>query len=174
MGGSDPISNVVRFVLLLFVQVILFRQVSLGLGGAASLAIIVSPLFIALLPLRTPLPLVVVFSFLLGFGTDLFYESLGVHMAAATFTGYARQFVLRLLEPRDGFKVKASPEGRDLGFSWWMKYVGMMLGVYLIWYFSMEAFSPVFWRSIALKTVVSLPVSWVVCMVFVTLLRPRI
>ena len=174
MRGADPISNTVRFVALLFLQVFLFRQVSLSFGGAEYLSIIISPLFIALLPLRTPRPLVVLFAFLLGFGTDLFYESLGVHMAAATFTGYARQYILRVLEPKDGFKVKATPEGRNLGFSWWMKYLAMVLVAYLLWYFSMEAFSPVFWKDIAFKTLVSLPVSWLVSLVLITFLRPRI
>lgn len=174
MGGADPISNGIRFVVLLFLQVFLLRQIGLTLGGSDYLSVIVSPLFIALLPLRTPRPLVVIFSFLLGLGTDLFYETLGVHMAAATFTGYARQFLLRSIEPRDGFKVKASPGGRDLGFTWWMKYIALVLMAYLIWYFSMEAFSPVFWKDITLKTIVSLPVSWVVCMVFITFSRPRI
>ncbi|OAV44687.1 hypothetical protein [Lewinella sp. 4G2] len=174
MRGSDPISNGIRFVVFLFLQVFLFRQVSISFGGTAYLSIIVSPLFIALLPLRTPRPLVVLFAFLLGFGTDLFYESLGVHMAAACFTGYMRQFILRSLEPKDGFKVKASPEGRDLGFSWWMKYLALMLTAYLVWYFSMEAFSPVFWKDITLKVACSLPVSWLVSLVLVIFIRPKI
>lgn len=174
MGGSNPISNVVRFLVLLFVQVFLLRQVGLTFNGVEYLSLFISPLFIALLPLRTPRPLVVVFAFLLGLGTDLFYESLGVHMAAATLTGYARIFLLKALEPKDGFKVKASPDGRDLKLSWWMKYLALVLLVYLLWYFSMEAFSPVFWKDILLKTIASFPVSWLVCVIFVALLRPRI
>ena len=174
MGGADPISNGIRFLVLLFLQVFLFRQVGLVVGGFEYLAVLVSPLAIALLPLRTPRPLVVFFAFLLGFATDLFYESLGIHMAAATLTGYLRPFLLRIIEPKDGFKVKATPEGRDLGTTWWMKYIAMILSAYLIWYFSMEAFSPVFWADVMLKTLVSLPVSWVVCLVLITFLRPRI
>jgi len=38
----------------------------------------------------------------------------------------------------------------------------------------MEAFSPVFWKDITLKTLFTTPVSWLVCVIFVTFLRPRI
>ena len=174
MRGSSILANVIRFAVLLFLQVFLFRQVGLAFGETDYLSVLITPLFIALLPLRTPRPLVVVFGFLIGFGTDLFYETLGVHMSAAVFTGYVRQFILSAIAPRDGYKVKASPTGRDLGTQWWMRYAALMLLAYLLWYFSMEAFSPVFWRDILGKTLVSLPVSWVVGMVFVTLFRPRI
>ncbi len=174
MGGADIVSNGVRFVTLLFLQVFLFRQVNFGLWGADYLEILVSPLFIALLPVRTPRALVVVLAFLLGAGTDLFYESLGVHMAAASFTGYARSFALRAVEPQDGYKAKANPDGRDLGLSWWMRYLALILVAYLFWYCCMEAFSPVFWKAITLKLLVSIPISWIVCIVLITLFRPRI
>lgn len=174
MRGADPVSNVVRFILLLFLQVFLFRQISLGFGGKELLFIFITPLFIALLPLRTPRPLVVIFAFLIGFGTDLFYETLGLHAAASTFTGYIRQFVLTVLAPKDGYKVKANPDGNDLPQSWWLRYLGFMLGGYCLFYFSMEAFSPVFWKDISLKTLFTTPVSWLVCVILVSFLRPRV
>lgn len=174
MGGVDAVSNVVRFVVLLFLQVFIFRQVSLGWGGADYIFVFLSPLFIALLPLRTPKPLVVIFAFLFGIGVDFFYETLGVHAAAATFCGYIRQFVLAILEPRDGYKVKASPDGKDLSPSWWLYYLAYLVAAYTLFYFSMEAFSPVFWKQIALKSLLTTPVSILLCGVFVVFLRPRL
>lgn len=174
MGGNDAVSNALRFGLVLFLQVFLFRQISLGWGGADYLFVFLTPLFVALLPIQTPRPLVVLFAFLLGLSTDYFYEALGLHAAAATLVGYLRQYFLRLLEPRDGYKAKANPDGRDLAFSWWMRYLGLVVGSYCFWYFSMQAFSPVYWQQIALKVVLSFPVSWVFCLVFVLVLRPRL
>ena len=174
MGGVDPVSNIVRFIVILFLQVFIFRQVSLGWGGADYMFIFLSPLFIALMPLRTPKPLVVIFAFIFGISVDFFYETLGVHAAAATFCGYARQFVLAILEPRDGYKVKASPDGKDLSLSWWLSYLAYLVAGYTIFYFSMEAFSPVFWKQIALKSLLTVPVSLLLCVIFVAFLRPRI
>lgn len=174
MGGVDSISNIVRFFVLLFVQVFIFRQISLGWGGADYVFIFIAPLFIALLPLKTPRPLVVIFAFLFGLGMDVFYETLGVHAAAATFAGYIRQFVLIYLEPRDGYKVKASPDGKDLSRAWWIQYIGFMVAFYSVFYFSMEAFSPVFWKQILLKSLLTIPLSWLLCGIIVTFFRPRI
>lgn len=174
MGGVDALSNIVRFFVLLFLQVFIFRQVSLGWGGAEYVFVFLSPLFIALLPLRTPKPLVVIFAFLFGLSIDFFYESLGVHAAAATFCGYARQYILSVLEPRDGYKVKASPDGKDLSPSWWLSYLAYLVAGYTIFYFSMEAFSPVFWKQITLKSLFTIPVSLLLCGILVAFLRPRI
>lgn len=174
MGGLDATSNIIRFFGLLFLQVFIFRQVSLGWGGADYIFIFIAPLFVALMPLRTPKPLVVIFAFLFGLGVDFFYETLGVHAAAATFCGYVRQFVLTVLEPRDGYKVKASPDGKDLSLNWWLAYLAYLVAGYTVFYFSMEAFSPVFWKQIILKSLFTIPVSLLLCGILVAFLRPRI
>lgn len=174
MRGVDAISNIIRFVLLAFLQVFIFRQISLGWGGAEYVFILVAPLFIALLPLKTPRPLVVIFAFLFGITVDFFYETLGVHAAAATFVGYGRQFVLAILAPKDGYKVKASPDGKDLSQVWWFQYLGLLVTAYALFYFSMEAFTPVYWKQILLKSIFTIPVSWLLCAILVSFLRPRI
>jgi len=174
MGGVSNVSNLVRFFALLILQVFVFRQVRLGWGGADYIFIFIAPLFIALLPLRTPRPLVVIVAFLFGIGMDAFYGTLGVHAAAATFAGYSRQFVLAYLEPRDGYKVKASPDGKDLSLGWWIKYIGFLVGFYTVFYFSMEEFSPLFWKQIMLKSLFTIPLSWLICSIIVTFFRPRI
>ncbi|MFT7121797.1 MAG: hypothetical protein ACJAZ9_001985 [Neolewinella sp.] len=170
---SDTSKNVIRFVVLLFLQVFLFRQVSMGFGGREHLFLFITPLFIALLPLRTPAPIVVALGFTIGLGTDFFYETLGLHAAAGSFAGYARQFLLRLIEPKDGYKVKSSTDGKVLGRNWWASYLAMLLFCYCLFYFSIEAFSHVYWRDIVLKTVFTTPVSWIVCLVMVLFMRPR-
>lgn len=174
MRGVDSISNIIRFFLLVFLQVFIFRQVKLGWGGADYVFVMVAPLFIALLPLRTPRPLVVIFAFLMGLCIDFFYETLGVHAAAATFSGYIRQFALSFLAPKDGYKVKASPDGKDLSRTWWIQYLGILITAYAVFYFSMEAFSPVYWQQILLKSIFTIPISWLLCGILVSFLRPRI
>lgn len=171
---SDTVKTAVLFFVLLLLQVFLFRQVSLGFGGKEYLFLFVIPLFVALLPLRTPPPLVVLGGFAIGLGTDMFYETLGLHAAAGAFIGYARQFILKYIEPRDGYKVKSSTEGRVLGRNWWLSYLFMIVLGYCLFYFSIEAFSHVYWKDILLKTLITTPISLVVCGVFVLFMQPRL
>ena len=174
MRGVDVISNGLRFAVLLFLQVFVLRQVSLGWNGAEYVYLFVTPLFVGLLPLRTPKPLVVLVAFLFGFGVDLFYETLGLHAAAATLIGYLRQFVLLYLEPRDGYKVKASPDGKDLSNGWWVQYLGGLSLLYCLSFFAFEAFAPQYWQQILLKTLFTTPLSWLVCVMLALVLRPRL
>lgn len=166
--------TVILFFVLLLLQVFLFRHISLGFGGKEYLFLFVVPLFIALLPLRTPPPLVVIGGFAIGLGTDLFYETLGLHAAAGAFVGYARQFILNYIEPKDGYKAKSSTEGRMLGRNWWAGYLLMILLSYCAFYFSIEAFSHVYWKDIILKTLATVPVSFIVCGVFVLFIQPKL
>ena len=75
-------SVALRFVLLLTAQVFLFNQVAWGWSGREYLFVFVYPLFVALLPLRAPRPLVILLAFLLGISVDFFSETLGLHAGA--------------------------------------------------------------------------------------------
>lgn len=174
MRGNSLGANVGRFVLLFFLQVFVFRQVSLGWSGKEYLFIWLYPLFIAALPLRTPRPGVVALAFLAGLSVDIAYGTLGLHASAATATGYFRQFPLMFLEPKDGYKTKSTPEGRDLGQAWWVRYLAYVTVFYCVFYFSVEAFSPVFWQDILLKCLLSIPVSYLLSLILVSFLRPRL
>mgnify|MGYP001138403500 CR=1 FL=1 len=171
---SNTARTAILFVTLLFLQVFLFRQISLGFGGKDYLFVFILPLFIALLPLKTPAPLVVIGGFFIGLSTDFFYETLGLHAAAGSFAGYIRQFVLKYIEPRDGYKVKSSTQGRLMGRNWWMRYLFSLLLGYCLFYFSIEAFSHVFWQDIILQTLFTVPVSFVLCGIFVLFFQPRL
>lgn len=171
---SDSAKSLLLFVVLLFVQVFLLQQVSVGWGGKEYVFLFVTPLFVALQPLRTPRPLVVLLGFAIGLGTDFFYGTLGLHAAAGTFAGYVRAFILQTLEPKDGYKVKSSNQGRELPRNWWLSYLFLLMVAYCIFYFSVEAFSHVYWLDVVIKTVATVPVSWMFCSVLALFFRPRL
>ena len=91
--------------------------------------------------LRTPRWGVVVAAFLLGMLVDVFYDSLGVHAAVATFTAYSRDWVLRLLEPRGGYTSDRTPNRKMLGDSWFLQYSAVFLFVHILIYCFAEIFS---------------------------------
>lgn len=98
----------------------------------------------------------ILLAFVLGIGVDIFYDSPGVHASASVFIAYLRPYVLRALAPVEGYKnLNESPSSHNLGFVWFATYASILLFLHLIFYFSVDAFSFVFFLEILLKTAVS-------------------
>lgn len=173
MTGGAILNGLLRFVLLLIAQVFLFNQVSWGWGGKDYLFILVYPLFVALLPMRAPRPLVIFLGFLLGMTVDFFSETLGIHAGALTFTAYARPFLLNLAEPRDGYNIKAAPSVHDLGSGWMFRYLALILAVHVLAFFTLQTFSLYFFGEIVLKSLVSFPASLLVVGILVLIFNPK-
>ncbi|MFZ4059415.1 MAG: rod shape-determining protein MreD, partial [Ferruginibacter sp.] len=70
--------NISRFFLLILLQVLVFNN--MHLNGYINPYVYV--LFILLLPFETPQWLLLISAFLLGFGVDLFSDTMGMHTAA--------------------------------------------------------------------------------------------
>ncbi len=135
--------------------------------------VIVFPIFIFLLPLRTPLPLVILLGFVAGISVDFFYDTLGLHASAAVFTAYSRTFVLKILEPRGGYNVNLNPTAENLGIKWFFQYSAILMFLHLFFYFSVEAFTFVFIIDILKKTIVSFVVSMLFIAIFQLIFNPR-
>lgn len=157
------INSIIRFILLLLLQVFLFKQITFGFGGVEYFVVFIYPIFIFLLPLRLPGPLIILASFLLGLLIDLFYDTLGLHAAAATFTAFIRPFVVKQIAPREGYSPKARPTKQELGDQWFFRYAAILMAGHLLFFYSMQAFTPVYLGAILLKTIAS----WVISMAFI-------
>ena len=93
--NNTIVTNIIRFVSLVLLQGLVFKNIAVGWESFPYLHIIVFPLFILLLPLRTPKTLVIFLSFVAGFTVDYLYDTLGVHASAAVFTGFRANCQLR-------------------------------------------------------------------------------
>ena len=173
MNTSALVNSVLRFVLLLLLQIFIFNQVRWGWGGRDVLFVFVYPLFVALLPMRMPRPAVIVLAFLLGLSVDFFSESVGVHAGALTFTAYVRPFILRLIQPRDGYNIKAYPSINDMGAGWMLRYLALILLAHLLMFFLLHYFSIYFLSDILVNTLLSLPASLVVTFAIVLIFNPK-
>ena len=91
MSNSDILINIVRFILLVFLQVLLLNNVNFG--GYINPYLYI--LFILLYPLDGNKGLLIFLSFLLGLSIDIFEDSGGVHAAACAFIAYIRPVVLK-------------------------------------------------------------------------------
>jgi hypothetical protein len=149
------ITNGLRFLLLLIVQVLVLQRLSPGVESFNYIHVLLYPLFILLLPLRTPQVLVLGLSFALGLSVDIFYNSPGVHAGASVFTGFLRGIVLSQMEPRGGYTVNFSPTKLRMGFRWFATYSAILVLGHLFFYFSMESFTFAYLQDTILKTIFS-------------------
>jgi hypothetical protein len=165
-------TQALRFVGLVLLQGLLLQRFELGGPILGHLFVILFPIFIFLLPLRTPRPLIIFLGFLIGLAVDLFYDSPGLHASAGAFTGFFRKWPLKWLEPRGAYNVNYSPTVRRMGWPWFFRYSAIMTGAHLIFYFCVEAFTFAFYVDITLNVLVSFPVSYLFILMFIRIFDP--
>jgi len=166
-------SNVFRFLLLVFFQVLILRRVALEWGSFTYVNILIYPLFLFLLPLETPRWLQFLLAFLLGLSVDVFYDSPGVHASASVFTIYFRAYVLKWLEPRGGYNTNYSPTKKRMGLPWFLRYTGILLFGHCLFYFAVDVFTPVLWQSILKNTLVGFAASMILILIITFIFNPE-
>ena len=172
MNNNAIITNAARFLALLLLQGLVLKRISLGWDGILYFNVLLYPLFIMLLPFRTPRTAQLLLAFALGLLLDFFYDSPGVHASAGVFTAYIRPLVLRRIAPRDGYNINHSPTARRLGWTWFITYASIMLTAHLFFYFSVEAFTFVYLGMILLKTLFSFILSMVFILMVMGVFNP--
>lgn len=169
----EQLSVIIRFVIALLVQVLVCKHIILFTDDFIYGTILFYPIFILLLPLRYSKAVILILAFILGLGVDMFYDSPGVHASASVFTAFIRPFFLKVLEPDSGYPIQSIPSKHYYGIVWFMQYAAYMLLAHTLFYFSMEAFSFVFWKEILLKTLVTFSLSYIIIVIHQMLVNSR-
>jgi len=167
------VSNIIRIIIVLALQVLLLKQLDLSFGSFNYIHLFIYPILILFLPLKTPRILLLVVAFLIGIGLDFFYDSAGIHASANVFLAYCRKYVLKFLEPVEGYNVDQRLTVNRMGFAWVLSFVGILLFLHLFWYFNVEAFSFVYIKEVLLRTFSSFVASYVVIILFLVIYNPK-
>lgn len=165
--------SIIRFIGLFLLQVLVLKQITPGWEGFYYVQIFMYPLFIMLLPFRTPRAAILLSAFAMGIFVDFFYDSPGLHASASVFIAYIRPAFIRWLEPRGGYNINQSPTKAYLGWPWFLRYATLMLAAHLFFYFSVESFTFVYIVEILLKTVLSFVASIVFILMAVAIFNPK-
>ena len=163
----------IRIVAIILLQGLIFRRIQLGGDQFNYISIIFYPVILMLLPMKTNRALLLVLGFFIGLMIDMFYDSAGLHASACVFIAFMRPVVLKFLEPRGGYPVNANPTLRDFGSAWFLRYSAIMLGLFLLFYFSVEVFTFVYIGEILLKVVVSFALSFMAILMYIFLFNPK-
>ncbi|MCB0546072.1 MAG: hypothetical protein KDD19_00705 [Phaeodactylibacter sp.] len=172
MTNAIPI-NIARFIGLLILQVMVMKPISWGWEGQVFINVIVYPLFIILLPLRTPMPAALLSAFAMGLLVDAAYNSWGVHAATSVLTAYLRPLPLKWMQPRDGYNVNHSPTKKRMGVQWFLIYASIVMAFHLFVLYNLDAFSLVFFKTILQKTLTSFPLSMFFIIIIMYIFNPE-
>lgn len=129
--------NIIRFLVLAFVQVFLLKNITLYNISTPYPYI----LFILLLPFETPNVLLFSLAFLLGLTIDAFYDTPGLHAAACALLALVRVLFISVTVQKDGFDNEPEPTLSIMGFRWFLTYAFILTFIHHTFLFLLEAFS---------------------------------
>jgi len=129
--------NLIRFIVVVFVQVFLLKNITLYNISTPYPYI----LFILLLPFETPNVLLFPLAFLLGLTIDAFYDTPGLHASACVLLALVRILFISITVQKDGFDNEPEPTLSVMGFRWFFTYTVILTLVHHVFLFLLEAFS---------------------------------
>ena len=132
---NKAIQHIVRFFILVAIQVLLLNNVQIS----GYLNPYVYILFIMLLPPKMPKAIVLVLAFIMGFTIDIFADSFGIHTAASVLLAYVRPSILSLVSIKGGEDLEAISI-KQLRFSRFFTYSGIMCLIHHFTLFYLDAF----------------------------------
>lgn len=136
---NNIVSNILRFLILLVVQIAVCQHVCLF--GYMAPALFLLALF--LLPLELPLSAQYLIGFSAGFVVDAFAHTLGASSFACTLVMFVRPYVVKMLDGSNNVKFeninRPVPGVKD--FRWVFLYTLILTAVYEITYVMLETMS---------------------------------
>lgn len=134
---TEIVRQTFRFIGLVLVQGLILKNMEAGYMINPFLYV----LFIIQLPFELPAWIGLMLAFALGFFVDIFYGTMGMHMAACTLMGFARPAILRFMQPRDGYEFSQQPTMQDMGRMWFLSYAAILIVIHHLAVFYLEIFS---------------------------------
>ncbi|MBL7814396.1 MAG: hypothetical protein JNL70_05270 [Saprospiraceae bacterium] len=172
MSSTIILRNIIRALFFLAFQVLVLAQITLSKEPFSYIFIFIYPLFLIFLPIKIPTWLSMLVGFVYGFVIDLFLNTMGMHTATCVFMAFIRPALIQFLEPQGGYKDSSSPTRRSMGFIWFLRYAAIFMLIHIFFFFSVEEFTPFYWRKIVFYTIPSYLISMVLVMIYSFLLDP--
>jgi len=144
------IENILRFVVLLLLQVLLFNN--LQFFGLCTPCVYV--LFLIALPPTLPRWVELLIGFAAGFILDIFCNTLGVQTAACTMVAYVRPLLIKNMI-QDNERLTDTPSGTSFGRFTYIRIVAILVVLHHTAMFSLLAFSFHNWWMTLIQIVVS-------------------
>ncbi|WP_426668753.1 rod shape-determining protein MreD [Mucilaginibacter sp. McL0603] len=128
--------NLLRFLILVFLQVFLLKNITLYNLSTPYLYI----MFILLLPFEIPNVMLFALSFILGLTIDSFYDTPGLHAASCVLLALVRILFISITVQKDGFDNEPEPTLNVMGLRWFFTYALILTLAHHFFLFNLEVF----------------------------------
>ncbi len=155
------VRHIIQFAFLVLLQALVIDHVDLAHGWVVPYIYV---LFILSLPFNTPPWATLVLGFLLGLAMDYFSSTPGMHASACTIMAYGRLWMLRLLEPRDGYDPTRRPLVQHMGLAWYITFAGVLVLLHHLWLFFVEVYRFDDFFTTLLRALMSTAATLVLCL----------
>ncbi len=135
--SRNIIVNILRFVVLIFIQVFLLKNVALYNLSAPYIYI----LFIMLLPFDIPNWMLFPIAFFTGLTIDVFYDTPGLNALATVAMAFVRILFISITVQKEGFDNEPEPTLSIMGFRWFFTYTLVLTLVHHFILFAVESFN---------------------------------
>jgi len=135
MSSKIILINIFRWLVLLFVQIFLLRNMAFYNLSTPFIYV----LFILVLPFNIPNLLLYVIAFITGLTLDAFYDTLGVHTSACIALAFVRILFISVSLNREAID-EPEPSLGNMGFRWFSLYAVLCIFVHHFVLFFLEAF----------------------------------
>lgn len=165
--NSALFSNILRFILLLAVQIIIFNNINF-MGFVSPFPYI---LFIILYPVNGNKSGLLFASFLLGLIMDMFSNSGGIHTTACIVLAYFRPFIFKFSFglSYEYQTVKLNDVLTPERFS----FILLSVAIHHFTLFVLEAFQFSFFWDILVRTLLSTLFTIIICIIIIYLIKPN-
>jgi hypothetical protein len=171
--NNITIVNIIRFILLIAIQVLFLRQFYYGPVGGVYFRGFIYPLFLLLLPFRTTAEIGMLIAFGTGLFVDLFYDTFGIHASASVILMAVRGIILDRIQPKGGYNLNKGLTPDSYGWNWFFRYVFFTYLVFSLWLSALEVFQ--LWKvgAILLRALFILPISLFFIFISIRITNPR-
>lgn len=159
---NEILKHSIRFIVLVVMQTLIFNHLEIGFG----IQFMVYPLFIVLLPFEFGIIYMLLLAFVMGVSIDAISNTYGLHTSALLVVTYLRPTIFKMFGPREGYDVLKEGNIYEMGTRWFVYVFGSMLLIHHLWFFTLEIFRIDDFFYILQKTLLSLPLSFLFCLLF--------
>jgi len=128
--------NIIRFFFLIILQVLILNHINLG--GYINPYFYIY--FILLLPFSTPGWMLLLLSLVLGFGIDIFMNTIGLNASACVLMAFARPLVISAISSGPESLIGDTPSLGSQGLKWFLYYSITLILIHHTALFFLEVF----------------------------------
>ncbi|MES2588461.1 MAG: hypothetical protein V4622_05720 [Bacteroidota bacterium] len=159
------IKHLLRFIFFALAQALVFNQLEIDFG----IQFMIYPLFILLLPHDLNIFLSFIVSFVFGLTIDSISNTFGLHASSALLIAFARPYIFKIFETRDAYDPGSELSLQNMEFRWILSVHGLLLLIHHFWFFLLEIFKFNELLFVFQKTILSLPFSFIICILIQTI-----